>query len=75
MKSLWAFGAGATTKPEPGLAGREQWRVMTRVLPLLWPKGELELKARTMAAAGLVIFAKLVKWSFFILHRNCNKLL
>ncbi len=69
MKSLWAFGAGATTKPEPGLAGREQWRVMTRVLPLLWPKGELELKARTMAAAGLVIFAKLVNVTIPIIYK------
>jgi ABC-type transport system involved in Fe-S cluster assembly fused permease/ATPase subunit len=46
------------------MAGAEQqkgqagWRTLVRFLPMLWPKGEIELKARVVAAVVLVLAGK-----------------
>jgi len=58
MKSLWALSRGADQKLPPGLAWGDQARVLARVLPLLWPKGESGLKLRVVIAVALVAAAK-----------------
>jgi ATP-binding cassette subfamily B protein len=51
---------GNSEKREPGLGWREQTRILSRVLPLLWPEGKPGLKLRVVAAFALIIIAKLV---------------
>ena len=38
--------------------GQAGWRTLARFLPMLWPKGEIELKARVVAAVLLVLAGK-----------------
>ena len=47
--------AEAAQAQEKGQAG---WRTLVRFLPMLWPKGEVELKARVVAAVVLVLAGK-----------------
>ena len=47
--------AEAVQEQEKGRAG---WRTLVRFLPMLWPKGEAELKARVVAAVVLVLAGK-----------------
>jgi ATP-binding cassette, subfamily B, heavy metal transporter len=42
------------------MAGRGSLSSLVRFLPMLWPKGERELKARVVAAVGLVLISKAV---------------
>jgi ABC-type transport system involved in Fe-S cluster assembly fused permease/ATPase subunit len=43
-----------TPKPKAG------WRTLLRFLPMLWPEGETELKARVVAAVLLVLLGKAI---------------
>ena len=47
--------AEAAQAQDKGGAG---WRTLVRFLPMLWPKGEVELKARVVAAVVLVLAGK-----------------
>jgi len=43
----------------PGPPARGQWAAFRTLLPLLWPKGELDMRARVVAAVGCLLLAKL----------------
>jgi ATP-binding cassette subfamily B protein len=60
MTNKWALARGRTDKREPGLGWREQMRVIGRVLPLLWPKGETGLKIRVVTSFALILVGKVV---------------
>ena len=68
MSNVPASGSGAA-KPEPALGLADQFRVMGRIFPLLWPKGEPELRLRTATTAALVIFTKLVNVAMPIFYK------
>ena len=70
MINNWALSRGRSDKREPGLGWTEQLRVLRRVLPLLWPKGELGLKLRVATAFGLIIAAKLVNVTLPIVYKK-----
>src|SRR5215471_13037865 len=61
MKSIWALSRGALEqRPQLGLPWRDQLKVLARVLPLLWPKGEPALKLRIVVSVTLVALAKVM---------------
>jgi ATP-binding cassette subfamily B protein len=60
MQIRWSLSRKPDQRREPGLGWKDQLAVVRRVLPLLWPKGEVGLKLRVMAAFGLILVAKLV---------------
>ena len=60
MANNWALSRGRTDRREAGLGWRDQLVVLRRVFPLLWPKGEAELKFRVAAALALIFLGKLV---------------
>src|SRR5450432_1851876 len=60
MANNWALSRGRTDRREAGLGWRDQLVVLRRVFPLLWPKGEAELKLRVTAALALIFLGKLV---------------
>jgi ATP-binding cassette subfamily B protein len=70
MANNWALSRGRSDKREPGLGWSEQLRVLRRVLPLLWPEGELGLKLRVATAFGLIIAAKLVNVVLPIIYKK-----
>ncbi|MDQ3246007.1 MAG: ABC transporter ATP-binding protein/permease [Pseudomonadota bacterium] len=43
---------------QSGTSGNGSFKVLLRFLPMLWPKGEAELKARVIAAVVLVLVGK-----------------
>ena len=52
MRDWMAEQSAETKAPSAG------WRTLWRFLPMLWPKGETELKARVVAAVILVLVGK-----------------
>jgi len=60
MANNWALARGRNDKREPGLGWREQMRVIGRVLPLLWPKGETGLKIRVVSSFSLILIGKVI---------------
>jgi ATP-binding cassette subfamily B protein len=46
--------------PPPARADPEGWRVIRRMLPYLWPRGEAWAKRRVVAALMLLVIAKLI---------------
>ncbi len=60
MQIRWSLARKPEQRREPGLGWKDQLAVIRRVLPLLWPKGEPQLRLRVAAATGLIILAKLV---------------
>src|ERR1043165_6003289 len=60
MANNWSLSRGRSDRREPGLVWREQMRVLSRVLPLLWPEGETGLKIRVVASFSLILIGKVV---------------
>src|SRR5437868_1350215 len=60
MPFLSFAGAKPVSKPQPGLGWRDQFAIIRRALPLLWPRGERVLKLRVVIAFALILTAKLV---------------
>jgi ABC-type transport system involved in Fe-S cluster assembly fused permease/ATPase subunit len=60
MANNWALSRGRTDRREAGLSWRDSMLVLRRVFPLLWPKGQAELKLRVAAAMALIFLGKLV---------------
>ena len=60
MAKNWALARGRNDKREPGLGWREQMRVLSRVLPLLWPQGETGLKIRVVSSVSLILVGKVI---------------
>ena len=48
--------------------GRGGVQTLLRFLPMLWPKGETELKARVVAAVLLVLAGKAVVLALSLIH-------
>jgi ATP-binding cassette subfamily B protein len=59
----------AADKPDPVLTWRDQARVMGRVLKLLWPETDRELKLRVLVAFALVGIAKVANVLVPILYK------
>jgi ATP-binding cassette, subfamily B, heavy metal transporter len=58
MSGQGALSRAADQKADPVLTWRDQFRVMGRVLKLLWPESDRGLKTRVLIAFGLVGIAK-----------------
>jgi ATP-binding cassette, subfamily B, heavy metal transporter len=57
--------------PRPAAAPmRDQARVIRRLLPLLWPRGEAALKLRVVVAMALIIAAKLINIGVPLLYKR-----
>ncbi|HEY4263700.1 MAG TPA: ABC transporter ATP-binding protein/permease [Micropepsaceae bacterium] len=69
MANKWALSRGRTDKREAGLGWRDQMRVLRRVAPLLWPKGEPALRLRVAAALSLIFVGKLVNVALPIVYK------
>ena len=61
---------GQDNRPEPGLPWRDQLKVLRRVMPLLWPKGEPDLKLRVVTAMLLIIVAKVVNVGVPVIYKH-----
>jgi ATP-binding cassette subfamily B protein len=70
MKNAFELRRSTEQKEKPGIPWREQTRLMGRVLPLLWPKGQPGIKLRVLAAAILVLAAKVVAVVMPILYKE-----
>ena len=46
MQIRWSLSRKPDQRREPGLGWKDQLAVVRRVLPLLWPTGEVGLKLR-----------------------------
>jgi ATP-binding cassette subfamily B protein len=69
MANNLALTRGRVDKREAGLGWRDQLRVLRRVWPLLWPKGETELRLRVVAALSLIFVGKLVNVALPIVYK------
>ena len=63
--------SGAGRKLEAGF----EWRALAALLPYLWPRGELEIKARVAAALGLLALAKLATVYIPVLYKQAVDIL
>jgi ATP-binding cassette subfamily B protein len=70
MANRWALARGRTDRREATLGWRDQLRVLRRVFPLLWPRGEPGLKLRVVAAFALIVLAKLVNVVLPIVYKQ-----
>jgi ATP-binding cassette subfamily B protein len=69
MSNQGGLSRAAEQKPDPQLAWRDQLRVMGRVLKLLWPETDRELKLRVLIAFALVGVAKVANVVVPILYK------
>ncbi|HXJ00498.1 MAG TPA: hypothetical protein VNH44_04700, partial [Micropepsaceae bacterium] len=69
MANNWSLTRGRVDRREAGLGWRDQMRVLRRVWPLLWPKGETELKLRVVTALSLIFVGKLVNVALPIVYK------
>jgi ATP-binding cassette subfamily B protein len=60
MKRPWSLSRGAEARPAGGLGWREQFEILSRIFPLLWPRGETALKLRVTASVALIFAAKII---------------
>ena len=67
----------AADAPRPGAAAsfRDQAASVARLLPLLWPKGEIWLRLRVVAAVALIVAAKLINIGVPLLYKRAVDLL
>ncbi len=57
--------------PQPAAAPfRDQARVVFRLMPLLWPRGEIALKLRVVAALSLIVAAKLINVGVPLIYKH-----
>jgi ATP-binding cassette, subfamily B, heavy metal transporter len=70
MTNRLALARGHSDRREAGLGWRDQRNVLARVFPLLWPRGETELKLRVAASFALILIAKLVHIGLPVLYKN-----
>ncbi len=70
MANNWSLPRGRSDRREPGLGWRDQWRVLKRVMPLLWPEGKPELKLRVAGAFSLILIGKLVNVALPIVYKR-----
>ena len=71
IKLAWELRrTAADRKASPGLPWQDQMKIMRRVLPLIWPKGEPNIKLRVVACAILVIAGKVISVTMPLLWRG-----
>jgi ATP-binding cassette subfamily B protein len=70
MKSTFELRRSTEQKEKPGIPWRDQAKLMGRVLPMLWPKGQPDIKLRVLGAAILVLAAKVVAVVMPILYKE-----
>jgi ATP-binding cassette subfamily B protein len=60
----------AEAKEKPGIPWRDQTRLMGRILPMLWPKGEPGIKLRVIGSAVLVLATKIVAVAMPVIYKE-----